>query len=378
MKKTFHSICVSALAAAVLSGCAEKKQAVRAESVPTVETAKPLVADVAEIGSYSVRIRANEDVEIRARVGGYIERVCFEKGARVEKGRLLFKIDDRPFAAALAAAEANVKAAESKIALAEENAQRARGLFKRNAISKEAYQTRETELLVIKAKLLEAKAAERNARLNLEYTDVVAPVSGRIGENFVDAGNLVASSTRLARIVDDSTVGAYFELNAADAVRYKNAGLLKNIDAKNGADVEVKMNSDGVSYAGRLVYYDNALGAGTSSLVLRADVRNSDGGLMVGSFGKIRVREGVRKNALLVPEDAIGTDLAGRFVYAVEADGKVRQLPVSLGAAVENLRVVESGISADTAVIVRGIQRASAGRTVKPVPTEIARPSSLK
>lgn len=378
MKKTFHSICVSALAAAVLSGCAEKKQAVRAESVPTVETAKPLVADVEEIGSYSVRIRANEDVEIRARVGGYIERVCFEKGARVEKGQLLFKIDDRPFAAALAAAEANVKAAESKIVLAEENAQRARGLFKRNAISKEAYQTRETELLVIKAKLLEAKAAERNARLNLEYTDVVAPVSGRIGENFVDAGNLVASSTRLARIVDDSTVGAYFELNAADAVRYKNAGLLKNIDAKNGADVEVKMNSDGVSYAGRLVYYDNALGAGTSSLVLRADVRNSDGGLMVGSFGKIRVREGVRKNALLVPEDAIGTDLAGRFVYAVEADGKVRQLPVSLGAAVENLRVVESGISADTAVIVRGIQRASAGRTVKPEAVEIARPSSLK
>lgn len=378
MKKTFHSICVSALAAAVLSGCAEKKQTVRAESVPTVETAKPLVADVEEIGSYSVRIRANEDVEIRARVGGYIERVCFEKGARVEKGQLLFKIDDRPFAAALAAAEANVRAAESKIALAEENAQRARGLFKRNAISKEAYQTRETELLVIKAKLLEAKAAERNARLNLEYTDVVAPVSGRIGENFVDAGNLVASSTRLARIVDDSTVGAYFELNAADAVRYKNAGLLKNIDAKNGADVEVKMNSDGVSYAGRLVYYDNALGAGTSSLVLRADVRNSDGGLMVGSFGKIRVREGVRKNALLVPEDAIGTDLAGRFVYAVEADGKVRQLPVSLGAAVENLRVVESGISADTAVIVRGIQRASAGRTVKPEAVEIARPSSLK
>ncbi len=378
MKKSFHSIWVSALAAAVLSGCAEKKQAVRAESVPTVETAKPLVADVEEIGSYSVRIRANEDVEIRARVGGYIERVCFEKGARVEKGQLLFKIDDRPFAAALAAAEANVKAAESKIALAEENAQRARGLFKRNAISKEAYQTRETELLVIKAKLLEAKAAERNARLNLEYTDVVAPVSGRIGENFVDAGNLVASSTRLARIVDDSTVGAYFELNAADAVRYKNAGLLKNIDAKNGADVEVKMNSDGVSYAGRLVYYDNVLGAGTSSLVLRADVRNSDGGLMVGSFGKIRVREGVRKNALLVPEDAIGTDLAGRFVYAVEADGKVRQLPVSLGAAVENLRVVESGISADTAVIVRGIQRASAGRTVKPEAVEIARPSSLK
>lgn len=378
MKKSFHSIWVSALAAALLSGCAEKKQAVRAESVPTVETAKPLVADVEEIGSYSVRIRANEDVEIRARVGGYIERICFEKGARVEKGQLLFKIDDRPFAAALAAAEANVKAAESKIALAEENAQRARGLFKRNAISKEAYQTRETELLVIKAKLLEAKAAERNARLNLEYTDVVAPVSGRIGENFVDAGNLVASSTRLARIVDDSTVGAYFELNAADAVRYKNAGLLKNIDAKNGADVEVKMNSDGVSYAGRLVYYDNALGAGTSSLVLRADVRNSDGGLMVGSFGKIRVREGVRKNALLVPEDAIGTDLAGRFVYAVEADGKVRQLPVSLGAAVENLRVVESGISADTAVIVRGIQRASAGRTVKPEAVEIARPSSLK
>lgn len=358
------------LAASTLAGCGKKQQPAQhsAELPAEVVVSRPIVRDFEKNASYSAKIGANEYVEIRARVGGYLDSVEFKKGANVKKGDVLFRIDSRPYAAALAAAEANVKAVESKIKLAEENALRARGLFKRNAISKEAYQTRETELLVANAKLLEAKAAERNARLNMEFTEVVAPVSGRVGENFVDAGNLVAAhATKLARIVDNSVAKVYFELNSADAVRYKNSGLLADIDAGRGAKVSVVMKGDSRAYEGVLCYYDNALGAGTASLVLRADIPNADGGLMAGAFADITVSEGVAKNALLVPEDAIGTDMVGRFVWVVDEADTVRQTPVVLGAADGNLRVVESGLDANSRVVVKGIQRASSGRKVKPV-----------
>ncbi len=363
--------------ALALAGCAKKKNTSFSALPDEVEVAFPLAADVEITGRYSARLRANQDVEIRARVGGYLEKVYFEKGAKVRGGDVLFKIDDRPYAAALAAAEAVVEAAKSKIKLAEDNAERARGLFKRNAISKEAWQTRETELLIAKAKLLEAEASARNARLNLEYTCVRAPVAGRVGENFSDVGNLIAAhATKLARLVDDSSVKAYFELNGSDAVRYKNSGILRDIDSQNGAKVEVSMKGDDKIYFGRLCYYDNVLGAGTGSLVVRADIENSGGGLITGGFGNLRVFEGVAKGALLVPEEAVGTDLGGRYVLAVDGEGKVRQIPVVVGSYYKGFRVIESGVDKNTRVIVKGLQRAVPGRKVKPVQTEIKLPEN--
>ncbi len=369
MKKIFRAA-VEILAAVSVLGCS--KEAVKSPEIPAeVVVAKPLVMDVDTYGVYSAKMKASEDVDIRARVGGYLEKVLFKKGARVEKGDLLFKIDDKPYAAALAAAEANVKAVESKILLAASNADRARRLFKRKAISKEAYQTRETELLVAKAKLLEAKAAERNARLNLRYTDIVSPVDGKVGENFVDEGNLVSPNlTRLARVVNDSTIKAYFELNSADAARYKNLGILREIDNGNGAEVEMV---DG-SGSGKLCYYDNSLGDGTASLVVRADMDNSNGRLTVGAYGKIRVMEGKLKGAILIPEEAIGTDLTGRYVLTLNPDDTVRQTPVVLGFESNGMVVVEKGLDKDSRVVVSGLQRATIGRKVLPKTVELKLP----
>lgn len=365
------------LSAILLCGCQEKKPTVSAEIPNDVKVSAPIVANIERKGTYSAKAAASEDVEIRTRVGGYLDEVKFKKGAKVKKGDILFKIDERPYAAALAAAEAAVKAVESKIALAQSNAERARGLLKKNAISQEAYQARETELLVAKAKLLEAKAAEKNARLNYEFTNVTAPVSGKVGENFVDTGNLVAAhATKLARIVDDSSVKIYFELNTADAVRYKNSGMLKNIDEGNGACVEFKMKGDGKSRKGKLCYYENALAAGTSSLVVRADIENGDGSLMAGSYGDITVHEGAVKNALLVPEEVIGTDLTGRFVLTLNEDDTVRQTPVKLGVSVGNFRVVETGLSKDSRIVVKGLQRATVGRKVNPQNTPLKLPNA--
>lgn len=349
----------------LVSGCKKNGgQTDAAERLETVVVAAPLRADVKLERKYSAKAVAAEDVEIRARVGGYLEKVFFKNGARVKKGDLLFKIDNRPYAAALSAAKANVKAAQAKIALAEQNAERARGLLKRNAISTELYQTREAELLISRAKLLEAKAAEENAQLNFDYTRITAPVSGKVGETFVDEGNLVsAHASRLARIVSDETVKIYFELNAADALRYRESGLLKAIDAGAGANVAFKMNGSGKTFSGRLNYYDNALGARTSSLVVRADVKNADNAIFANAYGDILVDEGVAKNALLVPEEAIGTDLAGRFVYVVDETQTVRSVPVSVGFSVGAFRVVE-GLAENARVVVKGIQRVSAGKKV--------------
>lgn len=376
--KLLEKIVFPALALTVLCGCEKQNAPTTAELPAEVVVSAPLVADVEIINSYSAKIAALEDVEIRARVGGYLDKITFEKGARVKKGDVLFQIDPRPYEAALSAAEAAVKAAQSQIPLARDNAERARGLFGRNAISKEVYQTRETQLLVAQAKLLEAKAAENNARLNLEYATVVAPVSGRIGENFVDAGNLVSSAMRLARIVDDSVAKVYFELNSADAMRYKNSGLLKQIDAKNGAKVSVKANGDNREYSGKLSYYDNALGRGTASLVVSADIDNPDGGLMAGSFGEIRVLEGIKKDALLVPEEAIGTDMVGRYVLVVGDGDTIKQVPVKLGKTIKNLSIIESGLDKNSCVVIKGIQRAAVGRKVAPIDGKIEKPSELK
>lgn len=372
MKNKFAFFALFALSAAcaalsvMLASCAKKPQEAAVQPSPaTVYVAKPLVMDVELKRSYSAKAVANKDVEVRARVGGYLKCASFDAGSRVEAGETLFRIDDRPYTLALKAAMANVEAARARVGLAELNAQRGRALFKRNAISEEAFQMRETELAVAKAKLSEALSSENNARLNLNYTRVEAPFSGRVAESFVDDGNLInAHTTPLTRVIDDSVMKVYFELNTADALRYKNSGLLAAIDSGKGAEAEFTANGEASAHKGKLCYYSNALGKGTGSLLVRADISNADAAIIPESFGTITVREGVLMDALLLPEEAIGTDLAGRFVFVVDENGIVRAAKVEVGFAVGKLRVVSGSIDKNSRVVVRGIQRASAGRKV--------------
>ena len=367
MKIQYLSIFIATLACAALFGCAKKAQEKPAAKIPTVIVATPAVADVEIKNTYSAKAVANAQTQVRARIGGYLEKVVFPRGAKVKKGDLLFRIDDRPYAAALAAAQAAVKAAESNLQLAQSNAERARGLLRKNAISTEGYQTRETALLLAQSKLLEAKAAEQNARLNMQYTRITAPVSGTLGETLVDEGNLIAAhATNLATVVDSSKMKIYYELGGADVLRYRDAGLFEAIDNGAGASAEFCAKGDSKKIKATLRYYDNALGTTTASLLLYAEADNPDAALLSGTYGDLTVLEGVQKNALLIPEDAIGTDMTGRFVYVVDKTDTVREIPVVLGAKVGALRVVGGALCKDSRVIVKGIQRAKAGAKVAP------------
>ena len=321
---------------------------------------------------YTARLDALAFVELRARVGGYLQKVAFKEGQQVKEGDLLFVIDPRPYEAALASSKAQVKEVEARLALAKSNTARAKELFAAKAISKETFETRSSELLSAEAALLNAQARLREAELNLEFTHIRAPMSGKVGESLVDVGNLIsANSTLLTTIVKSDVIQAYFEISERDNIRYKSTGLFKQIDVKNNSGPKVKitlMDSD-VAREGKLTYFDNRIGVETSSLTMRANFDNSDNLLSPGMFAKISVLGEAAHPVIMVPEDIIGTDLVNRYVIIVDKDNVARYRPVKVGRLLGKYRVIDEGLAPDERVVAVGIQRAVPGSKVEP--TEI-------
>ena len=374
-KKIKQLAVFSVIAAAVsLCGCKDKKQdgamAAMNSAVP-VQYIKPLDKPVEVWDEYTARVDAFSAVEVRARVPGYLEKVNFSEGQFVKKGDLLFVIDPRPYEAALRAAEASVKEVESRLVLAKSNYQRAKELYAANAISKEVNETRRSELLSTEAALLNAKAKLREAELDLEFTQIRAPISGRISEYYVDAGNLIsANTTLLTTIVRCDIAQIYFEISERDIRRYIKSGLFKQIDLnkRTGPEVQFRL-MDNENFAGTLNYYDNRMGQQTSSLTMRADFDNKDGQLMAGMFGKIKVLYEKARKALLLPEDIIGTDLVNRYVIVIDKDNVAQYRAVKVGRLLGKYRIIEEGLSPDDRVVSVGLQRAAPG--TKLMPTEM-------
>ncbi|MBQ6534733.1 MAG: efflux RND transporter periplasmic adaptor subunit [Opitutales bacterium] len=370
MKKMNIRNAAAALAAlaALAGGCSDKSAPSMANRAPVeVRVAKPICKSVEFWDNYTARLDAVAFVEIRARVGGYLQKVCFKEGQKVAAGDLLFVIDPRPYEAALAAAKAQVGEVEARLALAKNNDSRAKELFAAKAISKETYETRSSELLSADAALLAAKARLRDAELNLEFTRIHAPMSGMVSESFVDEGNLVAAnSTLLTNIVKSDVIQAYFEISERDQLRYKKTGLFREIDPekKTGPRVKITLLDDGTQREGKLTYFDNRMGKATSSLTMRADIDNSDGLLAPGMFAKISVLGESSRKVLLVPEDIIGTDLVNRYVYTVGADGVVQYKEVKVGRLFGKYRVIEEGLSEGDRVVAVGLQRVMPGMKV--------------
>lgn len=354
-----------------VSGCG-KKAPQMAHSAPEVQVSKPIKKTFEVWDEYTARVEPLEFVELRSRVSGYLEKIFFKEGQIVKAGDLLFVIDPRPYEASLAAAKASVKEVEARLLLAKTNLERAKDLLKSNAISKEIYDTRESDVLSTEASLLNAQALLKEAELNLEYTHIRAPISGKVSQRMVDPGNLItANTTLLTTIVNSSIVQAYFEISERDMLRYQNSGLFKEIDVINrkGPPVEMTLwGEENKPFKGELTYFDNRIGSQTASLTMRADIKNPDHYLAAGMFGKIKVRGGKAQEFLVLPEEIIGTDLINRYVLVVNKDGIVEYRPVKIGRLFGKYRAIEEGVTENDDVIFVGLQRAAPGAKVTPLP----------
>ncbi len=368
-------IIMAACFCALFAGCQKKEAAGTAGMPIPVKYVEPQKTNVEFWDEYTARLEALAYVELRSRVEGYLEKVLFTEGQYVKKGDLLFVIDPRPYQAAFDSAKASVREVEARLSLAESNLARGKELLDSKAISKETYDTRYSEKMSAQAALLNAKARLREAELNLEFTEIRAPISGRVSEALVDPGNLIsANSTLLTTIVDDSIVQAYFEISERDILDYRQKKLFDKINIKERKGPPVKMKIGSAVYDGSLTYYDNRLGSETSSLTMRADFDNSNRYISSGMFAKVEVQSMPSHEEMTLPEAIIGTDLVERYVLVVNKDDVVEYRPLKIGKLIGKDRVVYEGVKPGERVISKGIQRAVSGVKVSPSP-DVPEPS---
>jgi RND family efflux transporter MFP subunit len=349
---------VSVLVTGALYGCSPKAEG-QAPSAPPVTVATPLKQQVVDWDEFTGRFEAVEAVDVRARVGGYVQAVHFRDGQTVQRGQLLFTLDPRPAQAALAQARAQVAQAQSQLSLARANLARSESLLASQAVSQAEYDSNKAAVEAAQANLAAANAATRTAQLNLEYTRVTAPVSGRVSDRRVDPGNLIAGGSSagdvLTTIVSGGPIHFVFDGSEAVALKY-----MRDAGANQNAPVRIRLQDESAyNRTGRLDFSDNAIDTASGVIRLRAIVPNADGFLRPGMFGRAQVAGAGAYDALLVPDTAINTDQSRRTVYVVANDGSVTPKPVELGPVVQGLRVIKSGLAPTDRVIIAGLQRAA-------------------
>ncbi|MGB0670169.1 MAG: efflux RND transporter periplasmic adaptor subunit [Rhodospirillales bacterium] len=340
-----------------------------------VSVASPITQTVTDYDEYTGRFEAVERVELRARVSGFLESVHFTEGDRVEKDQLLFVIDPRPFQAELAAAEAQVAGARTQLDIAEREYKRGLDLVKRSAMSREQADQRRAARESAATEVQVAEANMRIAELNLAFTEVRAPIAGRISDARVDVGNLVAGgtgATLLTTIVSTDPIFFTFSASEADFLKYARleGGGISDIavDGKGPAVSLRLMDEDGWPHRGRMAFVDNELSTETASIRGKALFDNTEEFLKPGVFGRLRLAATKPYDALMIPDAAVIADQNRKIVMVVDGEGTVSVRPVVLGPIHEGLRVVRSGLSADDTVIMRGLLRARPGGKVVPVP----------
>jgi multidrug efflux system membrane fusion protein len=344
-----------------------------AQPPPQVTVSRPLAKEIVDYDEFTARLGAVDSVDIRARVSGYLQQVNFKDGAEVKKGDLLFVIDPRPFQAELDSAQAALERARTQFDLATNDNKRALELFQSKAISAEELDTRSKNLAVSDSAVKIAGALVETAKLNLEYTNITAPIDGRVGRAMVTEGNLVNAngneSTLLTTLVSVDPVYAYFDVDEATVIKYQNLdkeGLRQN--GKRGPiPCELAIgNETAFTHQGTVDFVDNQINSGTGTLNARGVFSNADRTLIPGEFGRVRVSGSGRYTGLLVPDYAIGSDQDKKLVYVVEADQTVQPRQVVPGQLVDGLRVIRSGLEANDLVVLDRLQIIRAGETVAP------------
>jgi len=326
--------------------------------------------DVALWEEFSGRLEAVERVEVRSRVAGAVQSVHFREGALVAEGDLLITIDPAPYAAEVDRAEAQVSAAQARLALARSELDRGRQLWDSRTVSQRDLDQRLNAQREAAANVLAAQAALQSARLNLGYTEVRAPVAGRVGKLEITVGNLVAAGPDapvLTTLVSLDPIYASFNADEATVMRtLATLGADANTHARLDRIPVQMVTSDGKTFDGHLQLVDNQVDARSGTVRVRAVFANREGGLMPGQFARMRMGQAKTESALMVSERAIGTDQNKKFVMVVGADSKAIYRDVALGPFVDGLRVVTNGLNPGERVIVNGLQRVRPGAVVAP------------
>ncbi len=344
-----------------------------APPAPTVTVAAPIERAINQWDDYVGRFEASRSVEVRPRVSGQIVGVHFTDGQVVQRGQLLFTIDPRPFAAALAEARAGVAIAQSELVLAQTNLGRARRLLVEEAVSQSDVDRLTAAAQSARAALAAAQARVRSRALDVEFTQVRAPIGGRISDRRIDAGNIVSAGDAGGTLL--TTINAldpiYFTFDVPESLYLKTA---RERQAKDGAGqaAEIRLqDEDDYSWRGRLDFTDNGLNQNSGTIRARATVANPSYFLAPGMFGNMRLADGGTTPALLIPDAAVRTDQARKIVLVVGKDDAVVAKPVETGPLVGNLRAIRSGLAKTDRVIVQGVQFAMPGAKVKPRVTRI-------
>jgi RND family efflux transporter MFP subunit len=358
-----------------LAACGQSQsQPQAAPPPPQVTIAKPTSKMIADQDEYVGRFVAVESVEVRARVPGYLEAIHFQDGQMVKAGDLLFTIDRRPFQIALAQAQASLAQARATLAFAESDLARAQGLAIGSVITQQTFDQRTQAKRIAEASVAAQQAAERQATLDLEFTELRAPVSGRIGDRRVSIGNLVTGGTSgntslLATIESIDPIRFEFTLDEASYLRYGHFTDDGAGAPNRGLAVPVKLkllDEPTFAHEGKMDFVDNAIDRSSSTIRARAVLANPDGRFTPGMFARVRMAAAPPKNELLVPDAAIGVEQVRKFVLVVDAENVARPKYVTLGPVVDGLRVITQGLTPDDNVIINGLMRARPGAKVTP------------
>jgi len=356
-----------------LAGCGTAPVAPAPE--PAAVTVSEAMEDyVTDYATFTGSTAAVDSVEIRARVWGYLEKVHFQEGALVKKGELLFEIEPHTYQAALDQAEGNLAQLEARLVRLDADVARAQRLLEKGALSREQYDRAVGDRGETAGSLAAARAAVDRARLDLQYTKVVAPISGRVSRYVVTTGNLVQAGdqgggTLLTTIVSVDSMYAYFDVDERTVLRARQ--LIREGKAKSARDGQLPVwlalaNEQGYPHEGTINFVDNQVNSKTGTLRLRGVFPNQDEALSPGFFVRVRVPIGLPHRALLISDRAIDNDQGDKIVYTVDADNQVVTQPVKLGALHDGLREITEGLKSGDRVIVSGLQQVRPGAVVEP------------
>ena len=338
---------------------------------PKVTVAPPLVKEVTRYVYFTGFTAATEQVDLLARVEGFLEGIHYQVGGLVNKGDLLFTIDPKPFTARLLQAEANLNALQTEMELAHATFQRTLRAYKTKAVSEIAMLQTKADFAKSQSAVAGAQAEVTNAQLDLSYTKIYAPVEGKVSRNQVDIGNLVGaggSKTLLATLVKFDPIYTYFNIDEAAFMRYKRNHPPQKSKDEEPEVVEVQLALDGQKdypYRGLADYADPSVDRETGTVQVRAVFANADLFITPGQFAKVRLPLYTKADTLLVPEIALGTDQRGRYLMVVDKESKAQYRPVTVGQVMlDGTVVIEEGLTKDDMVIVNGLQRARPGLPV--------------